>query len=392
MLPACYPRLFWGPSNKNHDKPMIKNKKEPVHLRQKKLNNGNISLYLDIYVNGRREYEFLKLYLVPEKTKEDRASNRETLRLAEAIKSLRIVDIQNGRYGFASIYKTETNFLEYFSNLTEQLKTNGTESNYNLWTRTLRHLKIFFKENTTFADISEKTCEQFRDYLTKDARTQWGYPLAKRTQHYYFITFKASFGQALRNKIIPENVCQFVSPPKFQSVERVYLTQEELKRAAKAESQSPILKRAFLFSCLTGLRWSDIQKLRWKEVSTFDGHTRLTFTQKKTRELEYLDIADQAAQLLGERGEPEALVFAGLKYNTYTSMALNNWLFRAGIDKKVTFHCARHTFAVLMLDLGVDLYTVQKLLGHREIRTTQIYAHLLDKTKQDAVAKIPDLL
>lgn len=64
---------------------------------------------------------------------------------------------------------------------------------------------------------------------------------------------------------------------------------------------------------------------------------------------------------------------------------------RAGIHKDITFHCGRHTFAVMMLDLGTDIYTVSKLLGHRELSTTQIYAKVLDKNKQAAVAKIPDI-
>ena len=71
------------------------NIKEPVRLRRKKLTNGNVSLYLDIYWNGTREYEFLKLYLIPEKSKSDKDKNRETLKLANSVKAQRIIEIQN---------------------------------------------------------------------------------------------------------------------------------------------------------------------------------------------------------------------------------------------------------------------------------------------------------
>lgn len=70
--------------------------KEPIRIRRKKLENGNFSLYLDIYINGKREYEFIKLYLIPEKTKADKEVNRQTLQLDNSIKARRIVEIQNG--------------------------------------------------------------------------------------------------------------------------------------------------------------------------------------------------------------------------------------------------------------------------------------------------------
>lgn len=104
-----------------------KNTKEPVRIRQKALADGNISLYLDIYYNGERTYEFLKLYLIPEKTKENKAKNAETLRLAEAVKSLRIVDIQSGRYGFKDKYKPDTNFFEFYDTcIAERFKGDST--------------------------------------------------------------------------------------------------------------------------------------------------------------------------------------------------------------------------------------------------------------------------
>ena len=153
----------------------------------------------------------------------------------------------------------------------------------------------------------------------------------------------------------------------------------------------PILKRTFLFSCLTGLRKSDIQKLTWSEVQKFGDYTRIVFKQKKTGGQEYLDISPQAEKYLGERGNPEDPVFTGFTYGAWTSLELQRWSMAANINKNLTFHCGRHTFAVLMLDLGADIYTVSKLLGHKELATTQIYAKVLDKNKQNAVSLIPDI-
>ena len=74
--------------------------KEPVRLRQRKTPSGLISLYLDVYVDGRRSYEYLKMYLVPEKTRADKEKNKQTLLLADAIRAKRVVELRNGKYGF----------------------------------------------------------------------------------------------------------------------------------------------------------------------------------------------------------------------------------------------------------------------------------------------------
>ena len=174
---------------------------------------------------------------------------------------------------------------------------------------------------------------------------------------------------------------------------REYLSLDEVRALAAAECDYPEIKRAFLFSCLTGLRRSDIEKLTWGEVTVFNGRTRLVFQQKKTGGQEYLDITPQAAELLGDRGNAKATdhVFGNILYPSDTNDNLRIWALRAGIDKHISFHCGRHTFAVLMLTLGTDIYTVSKLLGHRELRTTQIYAKIVDSKKQEAVDNIPKI-
>lgn len=172
----------------------------------------------------------------------------------------------------------------------------------------------------------------------------------------------------------------------------MYLTIDELKKLAQTECEYPNIKKAFLFSCLTGLRRSDILKLTWGEVHEQGEFTRIIFKQKKTKGLEYLDLTPQAAELMGERGKPNENVFGDIYSPSCTNEAIKRWVLRAGIDKEITFHCGRHTFAVMMLDLGTDIYTVSKLLGHRELSTTQIYARVLDKNKQKAVQQIPKIL
>ncbi len=169
------------------------------------------------------------------------------------------------------------------------------------------------------------------------------------------------------------------------------MTIDELKAIVKAECRYDVLKRAFIFSCLTGLRWSDINNLKWSEVQSTNEGWRITFHQQKTKGLQYLDISEQARGYLGEQGNPDERVFIGLKYSSYMNVELSKWMMRAGITKDITFHCARHTFAVLQLTLGTEIYTLSKLLGHSELKTTQIYAKIVDEKKREAVNKIPDI-
>jgi len=356
------------------------NIKEPVKLRKRKLKNGNLSLYLDIYFNGVRKYEFLKLYLSPNKS--DREKNKQTLQLANSIKAKRIVEIQRGSFGY-STYLINTNFLDYFSKMTkDRINSSGNHGN---WRSCLIQLKEYCPAQTQFKDINKEWIIGFKEHLdSKD--------YAQNTKVSYFNKLRACLNKAFEERIIPDNPLRGVSGFKQEETKRTYLTLEELKLMAETECKYDILRRTFLFSCLTGIRKSDIERIRWKDIHLYGDFTRIIFRQKKTQGQEYLDINSQASSYMGERGLPEEKVFPEFRYSSYLITELRMWAMKAGIAKDITFHTARHTFAVLMLELDTDIYTVQKLLGHKDIRTTQIYAKVLDKKKQEAVSKIPNLL
>ena len=376
-------------------------KKEPVRLRERKLKNGNKSLYLDIYRNGNREYEYLKMYLVPAKTPFDKIQNEETLATAQAIRAKRQIELQTGEYGFTSQFKIDTPFLSYYRKMCDDRQGNSeSRGNWGNWYSCLKHLERYCSEKTTFKDITTDWIEGFKDYLENAAKDAYkrknndmaeAKPLSQNSKVSYFNKLRACINQAFDDRIIPVNPLRGVSSFKDEETERTYLTFDEVKKMAKIDCKYPVLKRAFMFSCLTGIRKSDIEKMTWAEVQTFGDKTRLIFKQKKTGGQEYLDINPQAAAYLGERRKNTDRVFAGFKYNSQTLLELRRWALLAGITKDVTFHSGRHTFAVMMLDLGADIYTVSKLLGHKELSTTQIYAKVLDKKKQEAVNLIPGI-
>lgn len=370
----------------------MRKNKEPVRLRKKKLANGNVSLYLDIYhKQGKREYEFLKLYLIPERSKDDKVKNENTLRLAEAIRSRRIIEIQNGDNGFKSDYSPDTSFFEFYKMLTEERRKASTSKTYKAWMSALYHLKRYERNGKIrFSQITPKWVQGFKDYLDKAESKLDGKPLKENTKHGYFVKLTVCFHEAIRRRIIRDNPMTGIRGFKAEQGERMYLTIDEVRKLSAIPCKENI-KRAFLFSCLTGLRRSDIIRLKWMDIQKQGDFTRIIFRQKKTHGQEYLDIAEQAAQLLGERGGLNDYIFK-LPDEVNVNRIIKRWVKKAEINKNITFHCARHTFATMMLDIGTDLYTVSKLLGHRKVSTTQIYAKVMDKNKQKAVAAIPLIL
>lgn len=376
--------------------------KEPIRIRQKELANGNISLYLDIYIGGKRKYEFLKLYLIPEKTREDKEKNRQTMQLANSIKSKRIVEYQNGEFGFKSAYKPDTLFFDYYKAMCEKRHGNPeSRGNWGNWFSCLHHLKKYEKnEKITFEDITPEWVQGFHDYLDNEA-CAWTHdyrkklkdkPLARNSKLSYFNKLRACLNQAFEDRIIPINPCRGIDNFKAEEGTRMYLTIDEVRKLAQTDCEYPRIKDAFLFSCLTGLRRSDVLRLTWGDIHRQGEFTRIIFRQKKTDGQEYLDITPQAADLMGEPKDPKDHIFEDIHSPSCTNKAIQEWVYEAGIRKKISFHCARHTFATMMLDLGTDIYTVSKLLGHRELSTTQIYVKVLDKNKQRAVSNIPNIL
>lgn len=376
--------------------------KGQVKLREKKLKDGSTSLYLDINVNGKRYKEYLKLYLVNAPTPAAKEQNRQTLIAANATRAKRELEIINGRFEIDQPKKEGVRFLEFYRKMCEErLKTPDSNGNWGNWHSCLKHLEVYCDESTTFDDIDAEWIQGFKDYLNtaeKDSQKKTNpkakyvfQGLSQNSKVSYFNKLRACLNEAYATGIIKKNPLRGIEGFKAAEVRREYLTLEEVKKLASTPCNYPILKATFMFSCLTGLRKSDIEKLTWGEIRKQGDFTRIVFKQKKTGGQEYLDISAQAAAYLGPRKNDDDRVFEGFTYGAWTSLELKRWAVAAGITKNITFHCGRHTFAVMMLDLGADIYTVSKLLGHRELSTTQIYAKVLDKNKQAAVNLIPNI-
>ncbi len=385
--------------------------KEPVRIRFKQLSNGNQSIYLEYYtgdvirkenyVGGKRKYEFLKLYLIPERTREDKAKNEATLALAKAIQSRRIVEVQNDAHGFQNTNKSRVNLLDYLENIGKQSAEQGSRNYARTVLNTVRALKLFRGDYIAFRDVDKEFLSEFTDYLrqmpkaSKYGVLKTGGRLSNNSVVSYYGTLRTAINRAYKEGIItvnPTKEFDFASKVRPEPSRREYLTIDELKTLINTECRHEIVKRAFLFSCLCGLRVSDIRKLRWCDLQRSGGRVRIEITMQKTKEPLYLPISDEALKWLPERGEANDSDFIfPLTHEGTVNDTLQHWAKVAGITKHISFHVARHTHATMMLTLGADLYTVSKLLGHKNIATTQIYAKIVDKKKEEAIGLIPNL-
>lgn len=374
----------------------MRDDKTPVRIRTKEITGGRKSIYLDIYQEGKRTYEFLRLYLLPPTSRANKDKNKETMMLAEAVRAKRIVEIRNGKFGFHDGRDGgRIRLLDYFRTVAGEKRT----GNKRMWLGCLNHLADYERRSTfCVADITPKWLEGFQRYLLTEAKhSKTGERIAQNTACTYYHKLVAMLNQAVREGIIERSPADKVKNMTEEDTEREYLTIDEVRILAEhMEGQGRCAahlttKHAFLFSCLTGLRKSDILNLTWGDVEDTEEGAHIVFRQKKTHGLEYMYISAQARSLMGERKDDVDHVFQ-LKFTHYTNFVILRWVNMCGIRKHITFHSARHTFATMMLTLGNDIYTTSKLLGHRSVRTTQIYAMIVDEKRKKAVESIPDLL
>lgn len=372
-----------------------------VKLRKKAISEGRQSLYLDFYppiphpeTGKPTRREFLGMYLFDKaKHPTDKLHNKETLQRAESIRQKRETHINKSdiysafeREQLLIKERGKVNFVEYFKKLAD--KRNA--SNHDNWASVYKYLVAFTNGYLPFADLNQTWCSDFKDYLlTTKSNKSNKTKLSQNSVLSYFNKLKASLKQAFKDGMIQVDLNATIEAVKPAETRRNFLTLEELNKLIKTDCDNPLLKRAAIFSALTGLRFSDIQKMAWGELEYIKGNGYfINFKQQKTLGVEMQPISEQAYSLLGEPKHAKDKVFEDLVYSAYENVKIDKWVKEAGINKHIRFHNFRHTFATLQLSLGTDIYTVSKMLGHRELKTTQIYAKIIDETKRVAANKI----
>ena len=250
--------------------------------------------------------------------------------------------------------RSRCDFIKYFEELKEKRHKNSSKSIQVNWSRELALLKLYTEDKPMyFGDIDLNLIEDYKDYLMNAPQGgSKGGIISRNTASTYFSIFKAALHQAFIDGFLTIDLAAKSKNIYYEESQREYLTLEKLNKLASTPCDSPILKRAALFSALTGLRHSDIKPLKWKDLVKDQEHYRILFTQQKTKGIEYMPISDQAYQLCGERGDSDRLIFEGLQDPSWISRPVARWVEAAGITKHITFHIASHSKIFYLLNIS----------------------------------------
>lgn len=362
-----------------------------VTIRQKERAKGRKSLYLDIYKDGKRTYEFLDLYLVPEIDDAAKVLNENTMSKAMAIRNQRELIVINGGELQREAAK-KILLADWMEKMREEKKKTGQSgSRADTYNSTMKHLTDYAGDKVTLADIDEDFCKGFIQYLINaDNRRSTKNPtkISKSASRTYYQVLMSALNEAVRQKILRANPGHYLSKSATKPINNVkgtrsYLTIDDVRKLIATDFNHEETKQAFLFSCFTGLRLSDIENLTWANVSERNGSTYLSIVIQKTREPFTIKLNNEALKWMPKRTSGNN-VFQ-LPHRMNINRQVKTWAEKAGIDKYVCFHTARHTFATMTLTLGADLYTVSKLLAHQNISVTQVYAEIINEKKDKAV-------
>ncbi len=358
-----------------------------VTVRYKKLNDDKYSAYLDIYSaagqgKGKRNYEFLKIYVTKDYSNPSTRIaevDKDKMKVIKAIRNNREDKMSFSENGYQQNGKINYNLLDYFRS------TLAKKFYYRLECVTIQLEKYADGEQIYFQDVDEDFLTLFQDYLLS--------VVSQNTANSYMTTFRQYF-----NKLVVKGIVQVSPFPTFKIVglaetEITTLNIEEVRKLAacipkKGNSQ---IRQAFLFCCFTGLRFSDVKKLTYDEIQ--DGH--LVFRPAKTtQKIVRVPLLDDARSVMDKVDihPKNNKVFWGLPSSQVVNLYLKFWGLEAGIKKSLHFHAARHTFATIGLTFGIDVYTMQKLLGHSKIEMTQLYAKIVDEKRKAEMLKFPSLL
>ena len=355
-----------------------------VTLRKKPSTDGSYSsLYLDIYNNGKRNKEFLKnlkLINLP-RTPLERENNKKILRQAEQIKLNRALELEGNEYDITAKHKQNIDFLKLYKNFIDTYKKEDIRVHKAVYGKFLEFLESQNIKITTSKQVNNELCFDFKEYLQEQLN---GYsPLS------YLKRFKVFLSECVRKKVFKESPCKGITiKQKQDTIKKNVLTIDEIKLLKDTEVSNLEVKKAFLFALFTGLRFSDVKALRYENIDL--NNQTLSIIQEKTGEKLFQPLHPFAIELIGDKQEKETKIFK-LPTSEGTNKMLKLWVKKAGIDKKITFHCARHSFATNHIIFKSDIVTLSKLMGHNTIRYTQIYTQIAEDIKRQTINNLPNI-
>ena len=367
-----------------------------IHLRWKKYDNGTKSAYLDIYADGKRKKKFIDI-----KIKKGDTDKKEKRAKAEAIRTKWHNDIIDDKYGIVSKDKLQYDFLKYFQEFIKEHRKAGIRKYKYSYEKFLVYLKDInyieeiikpvnrFSVSTvnkklTFEMLNVSYCQGYKDFLYGPDSG-----LSGETPYDYFKRFKAVVNKAHKDHYLLTNPTNDVKIKKPKdSLKKEILEADELQVLSNTYCGNSEVKRAYLFATFTGMGEKEIRQLKWSNVS----NGRLKTNRAKNDEDVTLKLSKTAKDVLGPKGEAKAIDYIfNLPSDVAVSKNLKNWVKKAGIEKNISFYCARHSFAILNLRNGANLLTISKLLGHTTTTPTLKYLNYLDAEKDKAIDNLPEL-
>lgn len=392
---------------------MAKNNKlvtDNPKLLEKHLSDGNIALYLDYYLGRntvydekkdamvskvQRKREFLKLTILANpRTPMERQTNRETYELARKIRFEREQEFKENMLGYRLRKERAINFLDYFQAYNDRYTKKDVRMMKGVLVRFIDFLKIEYPQYSTYLkpeQITKDMVSLFVEYLQSRSKGEGALD--------YYSKFKKVINYAVDNDIIAKNPCKgVVCKCDKQVLRKDVLSLDEMQALISThyDNENPEIRRAFIFCLYTGIRFCDVQDLKYSNVDY--SNKILSFEQNKTKGHSansgvVIPLNDDLLQLIGKPGteQYEQETIFRLPSATMCLKALRRWTKRAGITKHITWHCARHSFAVNILNNGANIKTVASLLGHSGLKHTEKYTRAVDSLKEAAINSLPKL-
>ena len=381
-------------------------------LGAKVLSDGKESLFLDYYfgytkeINERtgkevvkvdRKREYLKLYLwQAPRTPIERQQNKETLELAKKIRFERGQDLLESVEGYRLKKDRDINFLDYFQSYIDKY----TKKDYRMIVIALKRFRDFLHDTPEYNKFEKRIKPE---QITKDIVEAYTEYLQSRSvgegAKSIYARFKKVIKYAVEHDVISKNPCNgIVIKVDEQILKKEVLSPEEIQRliATHYNNENPNIRRAFIFCLYCGLRYCDVKDLTFANVDY--SNKLLKFEQNKTKGHSansgvIIPLNDGILSLIGEPISPnnrDEAIFPLPSYEMCLK-ALKRWVKRAGINKHISWHCARHSFAVNILNNGANIKTVASLLGHSGLKHTEKYTRAIDSLKQEAINSLPKL-
>ena len=359
-----------------------------VSIRYKEKTNGMKSVYLQFYPGIRDskgeivKYEFLNLevYSNP-KTKAQRLFNKTIEEISETIRCQRYIQIVKRDYNFLGKDNLEGDFLEYFH---RNADFHGPK-----FEAARLHFEEFCGHSCKFKDLSPSLCEKYRFYILHDKHlANCDKSIKHNTASSYFNVFLNIVKLAFKDNIIPDDYTKDVRPIKWNhDINKDYLTVEEIQLLEQMKyDKHPQLPQACLFSIYTGLRRSDILDLKWEHFVRRGNHVYIEKKIVKTEMFVRLPLSRDALRIIGKR-KKEGTVFTELTISIL-NIHVKRWLELANIRKHITFHCFRHTYAMILTEKGISTNIISSLLCHKKLSSTQVYSKVTTQMVERTIEQI----